>query len=72
MHTRVGLAKTIYMAKAIHIYITCVCLVYTRYFWQENHQVYDHIWCIYTVLANPTLFLFSSLLFSPLFFPHMG
>ena len=31
-----------------HIYT-----VYIRYFWQENHQIYDHIRCIYTVLANP-------------------
>ena len=29
-----------------HIYIWC--------FWQGVHQVDDHIWCIYTVLANPT------------------
>jgi hypothetical protein len=25
-----------------------------RYFWQGNHQIYGHIRCIYTVLANPT------------------
>jgi hypothetical protein len=25
-----------------------------RYFWQGNHQIYGHIQCIYTVLANPT------------------
>jgi hypothetical protein len=31
-----------------HIYT-----VYIRYFWQENHQIYGHIRCIYTVLANP-------------------
>jgi len=29
--------------------------VYIRYFWQENHQVYGHIRCLYTFLANPTL-----------------
>ena len=28
--------------------------MYTRCFWQENHQIYGHIRCIYTVLANPT------------------
>ena len=28
--------------------------VYTRYFWQRNHETYGHIRCIYTVLANPT------------------
>jgi len=28
--------------------------VYIRYFWQGNHQIYGHIRCIYTVLANPT------------------
>jgi len=27
--------------------------VYTRYFWQGNHQIYGHIRCIHTVLANP-------------------
>ena len=32
-----------------HIYT-----VYIRSFWQGNHQVYGHIRCIYTVLANPT------------------
>jgi hypothetical protein len=31
-----------------HIYT-----VYIRYFWQGNHQIYGHIRCIYTVLANP-------------------
>jgi len=31
-----------------HIYT-----VYIRYFWQGNHQIYGHIQCIYTVLANP-------------------
>jgi len=27
--------------------------VYIRCFWQGNHQIYGHIRCIYTVLANP-------------------
>jgi hypothetical protein len=31
-----------------HIYT-----VYIRYFLQGNHQIYGHIRCIYTVLANP-------------------
>jgi hypothetical protein len=31
-----------------HIYT-----VYIRYFWQKNDQIYGHIRCIYTVLANP-------------------
>jgi hypothetical protein len=31
-----------------HIYT-----VYIRYFWQGYHQIYGHIRCIYTVLANP-------------------
>ena len=30
------------------------CTVYTRYFWQEKRQIYGHIQCIYTVLANPS------------------
>jgi hypothetical protein len=32
-----------------HIYT-----VYIRYFWQENHQIYGRIRCIYTILANPS------------------
>jgi len=31
-----------------HIYT-----VYIRYFWQGNYEIYGHIRCIYTVLANP-------------------
>jgi len=31
-----------------HIYT-----VYIRYYWQGNHEIYGHIRCIYTVLANP-------------------
>ena len=39
-------------------FITRVCqnhiyTVYIRYFWQGIHQIYGHIRCIYTVLANP-------------------
>jgi len=43
--------RTIHMYRVgqNHIYT-----VYTRYFWQGNHQIYGHIRCIYTVLANPT------------------
>ena len=26
--------------------------VYTRYFWQGNHQIYGHLRCTYTVLPN--------------------
>jgi len=29
-----------------------MCAVYVRYFWQGNHQIYGHILCIYTILAN--------------------
>jgi hypothetical protein len=42
---QLGLVRTIY----IYIY-----MVYVRYFWQENHQIYGHIRCIYSILANPT------------------
>jgi hypothetical protein len=42
-YTWVGLART--------IYVRCR---YLRYFWQGNHQIYGHIRCIHTVLANPT------------------
>jgi len=31
-----------------HIYTVCIGI-----FWQGNHQIYGHIRCIYTVLANP-------------------
>ena len=27
--------------------------VYTQCFWQGNHQIYGHIRCLYTGLANP-------------------
>jgi len=27
--------------------------VHIRSFWQESHQIYGHIPCVYTVLANP-------------------
>ena len=30
-----------------------ICTVYIRCFWQGNHQLYGHIRCFYTVLANP-------------------
>ena len=28
--------------------------VYIRYFWLGDHQMYGHIRCLYTVLANPS------------------
>jgi len=39
----------------VRIYGTdiCICGVYIQYFWQRNHQIYGHIRCMYTVLANP-------------------
>jgi len=33
--------------------------VYIRYFWQGNHQIYGHIQCIYTILANPRNIVWS-------------
>ena len=39
----VGLARTVYIHGAYTV------------FWQGNHQIYGHVWCIYTVLANPIL-----------------
>jgi hypothetical protein len=44
----VGLARTIY----IYIYGA-----YT-FFWQGIHQLYGHIRCVYTVLANPNCLRF--------------
>ena len=29
------------------------CTVYVRYFWQGNYQIYGHVRCVYTMLANP-------------------
>jgi len=34
---------------------------YIRYFWQGIHQIYGHIRCIYTVLANPTFLLYANM-----------
>ena len=53
--------------------------VYTQYFWHGNHQIYGHIRCMYTVLANPTYghrrhyLLMQSLSAIPLwvFFPYI-
>ena len=38
------------MARTIYVYIYTV---HIRYFWLGNHQIYDHIRCIYPVLAIP-------------------
>ena len=43
-NTFVGLAKTIH---------TYVYTVHIRYFSQEHYHAYGHIWCTYTVQANP-------------------
>jgi hypothetical protein len=32
---------------------TRVHTVFVRYLWRENHHIYGHIRCVYTVLANP-------------------
>jgi hypothetical protein len=59
------LLPSIYIYIYIYIYkalLPCIMIrvgqnyiytVYTRYFWQGNHQIYGHIRCIHTVLANP-------------------
>jgi hypothetical protein len=36
--------------RTIHLYIYTV---YIQYVLQENHHIYGHIRCVYTVLANP-------------------
>jgi hypothetical protein len=36
--------------------------VYIWYFWQGNHQIYGHIRCLHTVLANPLSFGSDSLI----------
>jgi hypothetical protein len=53
----VWLVRTVYICR-IWPYIcrdgqNHIYTVYIRYFWQGNHQIYGHIRCIYTVLANP-------------------
>ena len=66
---RAGLARTVYIYVYIHrifgdfqakntvctpyIYGSGQNHTYIRYFGQENHQIYGHMRCIYTVLANP-------------------
>jgi hypothetical protein len=35
-----------------HIYIY-IYTAYVRYVWQGDHQIYSHMRCIYTILANP-------------------
>jgi len=56
------------------MYVPCVCtgyrvgqvhtyMVHIRYFWQGNHHMYGHIWCNYTVLADPVcVHAFASIL----------
>jgi len=34
--------------------------VHVQYFWQGNQQLHVHVWCIYTVLANPTYDAYQS------------
>jgi len=50
IHRKYGcmLCATIGLARTI-----CLYTVHIRYYWQGNHQIYGHIRCIYTVLANP-------------------
>jgi len=42
--SQLGLARTIYMYGTSGVYI--------RYFWQGYHQIYGHVRCLYTVLAD--------------------
>ena len=44
----------IYRVGDNHIY-----LVYIRYFWQGNRQIYGHIRCIFTIQANPAFYDFG-------------
>ena len=47
----------VYVRACMHMYRVGqnhIYTVYIRYFGQGNHQIYGHIRCIYTVLANPT------------------
>ena len=39
-----------------------VCTVHIQYIWQGNYQIYGHIRCVYTVLANPTYIPISMVL----------
>jgi hypothetical protein len=49
LDTYLGLARTIYIRCIYGVY-----MLYIRYFWQGNDQIYGHIRCIFMVLANPT------------------
>ena len=42
------------MARVGQNHIYNIYTAYIQYFWQGKHQIYGHIRCIYTVLANPT------------------
>jgi len=55
-------------ASAVAVLTLCMCrvgqnhiyTVYIRYFWQGFYQIYGHIRCIYTVMANP-MYVLSTL-----------
>ena len=59
MHTihdlYVGLART--------IYLRCIYGI----FWQGNHEIYSHIRCIYTILANPIYMHKCTVLANPIY-----
>ena len=50
-----------------HIYT-----VYIRYFWQGNYEIYGHIRCIYTVLANPNYVARTTLSLTPCYIHHLA
>jgi len=51
----VGLART--------IYLRCIYGI----FWQGNHEIYSHIRCIYTILANPIYMHKCTVLANPIY-----
>jgi hypothetical protein len=42
---------------SVGLAIYTISKVYIRHSWQGNHQIYGHIQCKYTVLANPNYFI---------------
>jgi len=49
---RAKISKLRYTLHILSVGQNHICTVYMRYFWQGIQQIYGHIRCMYTVLAN--------------------
>ena len=54
----ISLPKILYTNRIYKVGQNRMYTVYIRDFWQGNNQIYGHIRCIYSVLANPTYLVF--------------